>query len=364
MQTVTVAQVLAWRMRRQFLDPTAPARDAMEVADRLCGVQAQVSSAAELAIGVRTGRPAAAEVDRALRTDRTLVKLWAARGTLHLLTPRAAALQCAVLGQLRLWQRASWLRGFGVTRGEMDALLAGCEELLTGRVLSREQLVEELVDRIGSAHLTEALKSGWGALLKPAAFAGLLCHGPQDGNRVTFTSPASWLPQWRPVDPDAAGPLLVRAYLSAYGPATRDDFAQWLYRGVRRSQATGWFADLGDGLVNVEVDGVPASILADDLDELLDCPPATGVRLLGAFDQYVIAVSRTIIPAEHLAKVSRTAGWISPVALHAGRIAGVWRLEGDRLLVEPFEDLPKPELAAEASGIGRLLGVEARLAEA
>jgi len=88
------------------------------------------------------------------------------------------------------------------------------------------------------------------------------------------------------------------------------------------------------------------------------------VRLLGAFDQYVIAVDRSLIPAEHRAKVSRTAGWISPVVLHQGRIAGVWNLDGGRLAVELFGKVPKRALAAEANRVTELLGVAARLAVA
>ena len=205
------------------------------------------------------------------------------------------------------------------------------------------------MDQVGSPHLAEALRSGWGALLKPAAYSGLLCNGPSSGNRVTFTSPSSWLPDWRPVPPHEAGPELVRRYLAAYGPATRDDVGNWLRRGVKVSTTRAWFAALGDELATVDVDGAPASVLAEHLDELLVTTPVGGVRMLGAFDQYVIAVDRSLIPAEHLAKASRTAGWISPVVLHQGRVAGVWNLDGaGRLAVELFEKVPRRALAAEA----------------
>ncbi len=354
---VTMRQVLAWRLRRQYLDE--PAAGAVEVADRLCGVQAQVASSAELAVAVRTGRPAREEVERALRTDGTLVRMWAARGTLHLLTARGAALQCAVLDEQRMWDRPSWLTAFGVTREEMDNLLAAVAELLPGRALSREELVSELVERVGSAHLAEALRSGWGALLKPAAAAGLLCHGPPNGTRVTFTSPSTALRDWRPVTAAEAGPQLVRDYLRAYGPATRDDVAAWISRGIKTSAITGWFAELraAGELVDVDVDGAPMTLLAADLDELRDTAPATGVRLVGGFDQYVIAVNRSTIPAAHLSKVSRTAGWISPVVLNRGRIAGVWNLTGARLTVELFERVPRRPLATQVRRLGTLLGV-------
>jgi hypothetical protein len=366
---ISMAQVAAWRMRRQYLADDHPATDAVAVADRLCGVQAQVASSAELAVAVRTGRPAGPELATALAvatgggdggTDgaATLVRMWSVRGTLHLLTARGAALQCAVLGAQRTWDRPVWMRAFGIGREEVEALLAAVAELLPGRALTREELAAELTERVGP-HLAEVLRSGWGTLLKPAATAGLLCHGPSRQGRVTFTSPATALRGWTPADPATAGPALVRDYLGTYGPATRDDFRNWLGRAVGARPIRAWFTELTDSghLVEVEVDGVPGSFLtAEHVDELRETRPATGVRLLGGFDQYVIAVSRSIIPAAHLARVSRTAGWISPVLLHEGRIAGVWNLDGDRLVTDLFEKVPTAAITAERTRLATLLG--------
>ena len=89
---VTWPQALAWRMRRQQLDPvgTLPVQ---QVVRRLCGVQAQVASSAELAVRVRRRTSKSGEVDRALANGR-LIKTWAMRGTLHLLTPSRPAPSC------------------------------------------------------------------------------------------------------------------------------------------------------------------------------------------------------------------------------------------------------------------------------
>jgi Winged helix DNA-binding domain len=347
--SVTMGQVLAWRMWRQYLGDR-PAENVVNVAARLCGVQAQVASAAATAVSVRLGRAAGPELDRALYDDRSLVRVWAARGTLHVLTPVSAARQGAVLASLRRWENPAWQRAFGLSADGMQTLLDAIAEVLPGRVLTRDELIAELVEH---AHLAQALASGWGTLLKPAAFAGLLCHGPPRGHRVTFTSPSTWIPGWPAVPPvDEAGPALVRDYLGAYGPATAIDFANWIVRQIKASVARRWFAELSDELVTVEVDGTPAFLLAEHLDELLDVPPAPRVRLLGPFDQYVIAVSRDVIPAQHLAKVSRTAGWISPVVLHGGRIAGVWSPDGELELFE--RGVPKRELNAQLKRMASL----------
>jgi winged helix DNA-binding protein len=345
-------QVLTWRMRRQHLAEPGDA-SAVEIARVLCGVQAQVPSAAEQAIAVRQARPRPGEVDRALHESRTLVRCWSVRGTLHLHAADEAAAYGAAVAAVRTWERPSVLRGHGVTLAEINGIIEAIAEVLPGRVLTREELTTAVLEHTGSPHLAEILRSGWGFALKPASWLGLLCHGPSDGNRVTFTSPATWLPDWRPVSAEEAGPRLLLSYLAAYGPATLEDFGQWLFRGVAKvSLLRGWFAAARDELSEVDVEGTMAYARTADLDALRDTKPGTQVRLLPAFDQYVIAVNRDLIPAEHRAKVSRTAGWISPVVLHCGRVAGVWKVEDGAFSVELFEKVSQRALDAEIKRLG------------
>ncbi|MEO3827811.1 crosslink repair DNA glycosylase YcaQ family protein [Actinomadura sp. B10D3] len=89
--------------------------------------------------------------------------------------------------------------------------------------LTREELTRAVVDRTGSQHLADVLGSGWGTLLKPLAWWGVLCYGPPQGSKVTFTSPARWLPGWAglPAVEDAAR-TVIHACLGAHGPATAD----------------------------------------------------------------------------------------------------------------------------------------------
>ena len=102
----TWRRVLARRYRRHFLTGP-PAATPHEVADRLLGVQAQVPSCAEEAVAVRGPSPAAV---RAGLADGSLLRTWAARGTLHLLTARAAPAQLALLAAARTWEKGAWQR--------------------------------------------------------------------------------------------------------------------------------------------------------------------------------------------------------------------------------------------------------------
>ena len=106
--------MLAWRMRRQLLDPAGEA-DVTDVVRRLCGVQAQVPAAASLAVRVRQQNSAAGGVTRALE-ERRLMRTWAMRGTLHLLTPKEAGAYLSLVGASRSWEKGSWRKAFGLAR--------------------------------------------------------------------------------------------------------------------------------------------------------------------------------------------------------------------------------------------------------
>ena len=280
---LTWPQVLAWRLHRQFLHRDAE-RDAPDVVRRLAGVQAQVMSAAEQAVAVRTATPSPGAVAQGLASG-TLVRTWAMRGTLHVLAADELATYLAPLAAARTWDKGSWQKTFLDARS-MDRLAEAAGELLDGAVLTREELTAAVVDRTGDAALGEHLRSGWGAVLKPLAWQGLLVQGPPREGRVTFTRPAL-----EPVPVEVAGPAAVLAYLGAYGPATPAAFDDWLLRGATPKKVLrGWFASLAaQGLVvEVGVEGEPLWARAADVDELAAARPDTSTLLLPAFDQYVL----------------------------------------------------------------------------
>lgn len=365
--SVTWPQALAWRMRRQLLDPVG-ALPVPRVVGRLCGVQAQVASSAELAVRVRRERSRPGEVGRAL-SDGRLVKTWAMRGALHLLTPEEGGAFLSLIAAGRSWERPSWQRHFGLTTKQMDALRGAAREVLDATVLTREELVTALTARRGLRHLGDGLRSGWGTLLKPLAWQGDLCFGPNRGRNVTFTRPEHASPRWAGVpDPEEAAPVAIASYLRAFAPATIDGFGNWLgggWFGKRHLRAL--FAALGDRLAEVDVEGERAYVLAEDLDELAATKPTSAVRLLPGFDQYVLGPGTGdghVVPAARRSAVSRQAGWISPVVVAGGVVRGTWGLDGDDVRVAWFGEAgrpPRKALAAEGARLGAILGRDVRV---
>jgi hypothetical protein len=361
MESVSWPQVLAWRMRRQFID-RHDAPSALEVARRLAGVQAQVASSAALAVAIRRSDPEPGETAHALWERRSLVKTWAMRGTLHLLPADETPAYMALCGTLRYWERPSWQRVSGATTADVEAIAAAAASALSGgAVLTREELNAAIIEETGSTHLAEVLGSGWGMLLKPLAWWGVLVHGPLQGTRVTFSAPEHTIPGWKglPSLEDAAR-IVIPAFLGAHGPATPEAFDNWLTRkSSRKRDLKAWFAAADDLLTTVEVEGEEMYVPAELLDDLLATPPAKSVRLLGGFDPYVLGTgtgATYLVPAEHRPKVSRTAGWISPVVLYEGRVAGVWEPGDDGPDITPFEEIPPRPLQEEITRVRPFIG--------
>jgi uncharacterized protein YcaQ len=363
--------VLAWRTRRQQLAARAPRAEADAVVERIAGLHAQLTASAELTLWARVSGLERDDVSRAVWEERSLVKTWAMRGTLHLMPADELGLWVAAQGALKPRHHVpAWLRHHGLTRDEADAMLAAIPAALDGRQLTREELAGEVARVTGIGALDGKLRGGFGDLLKPAAFRGDLCFAPSDGRNVRFARPDQWLGPWQPADQDEAVRAVTRRYLAAYGPANREALARW-FGMPSPAQAGRWLKGLGDEAVTVQLDGEELVMLAEDVAEAAAAEPAGGVRLLPAFDHYVVAAPRdrdAVLPAAQRSRVYRPQGWLSPVLLVDGRMTGIWSHErkGDRLVVqvEPFARLTRAERAgaeAEAHALAGFLGGELEL---
>lgn len=347
MTSLSWRQALAWRMERHHLVRRAPRNELLAVAARTCGLHAQVMSSAELTLWARVDGLEGDDVRRALWEDRTLVKLWAMRGTLHLLPASELGLWLGGLGTFEHYLKPSWLRNFGITPEELEQLVQAIGAALDGELRTRAELGAEVERVTRTPGMSDRVQGSWGPFLKPASYRGLLCFGPGEGQRVRFTRPGSWVPGGvEHMDGDQALLDITRRYLGAFAPAAREDLARWW--AVSPAKARGMLEALGDEAVELDVGGDRRWMLAEHAAEAARARPKNVARLLPGFDQWVIGASRTapaLLDPEHKARVYRPQGWISPVLLVNGRIDGVWRHErkGKRLQVEiqPFGKLPK-----------------------
>jgi hypothetical protein len=355
-------QVHAFRLTRHHLLKRVPTKDLVPVVGDIGGVQAQVMSAAELQIGVRVNSTVK-DVRTALWTDKTLVKTWLMRGTLHLIPAAHLPLYTAAMRMRWMRPTNAWLKFYKLTEPELWKLVDAIGHALDGRPRTREDLIAT-VGQGRPERIKLFLKSGWGGVLKPVARSGLLCFGPNQGQSVTFVRPQQWLGSWSEIDSEAALVEVARRYLRAYGPATKLDFARWWgnWSGVGNAA----WAGLAEELVPVSIEGRRAEMLAPDVPQMSKTADGLSIQLLPAFDPYLLGHDNRdhLYEAVHRARVSRKAGWISAVVLVDGRVAATWShtvvKQTLRIAVDPLKRLPtksRPEIRKRAEELGAALGV-------
>jgi hypothetical protein len=328
-------------------------------------MHAQVMSAAEVALGFRTGGVTRRDVQEALWTRRELVKTYGPRGTVHLVPAVDLAAWCAALAAVP-WPTSNRPPQMRMTDEQTDAVVAAVDAALSEGDRTVEELDAEVVVRAGSwaGDLVMPGFDGWWPrwrqAIGTAAYRGVLCFGPDSGRRTSYTHPRRWVAEFEAPDADGLASLVL-AYLGSYGPATPDQVAQWL--GVPRPRLRALVADLADRVVEVELDGVRA-FLPDGDGDVPDEQPA-GVRLLPYFDPYLVGCHprASLFPGDAGERaLTRGQAGTRPVLLVDGTVAGVWhqRRSGRRVhvTVEPFGSLPpgrRRELDAEVERLGAIL---------
>jgi Winged helix DNA-binding domain len=336
--------VLRARLAAQMLSGP-PARDPVAVAERLLAVQGQDPRGARLAVRARSEGLTAADVDRALTEERSLLITWLNRGTLHLVRSEDLALIHAVTTPPLRTGSNRRLAEEGVPPDDADRGVAAIERALAEEGPLSVEVLRERVEAVGVHSKRQAMYH----LLYRASLDGLVVRGPMVGAKHAYVLVRDWLGEPDPVDRDKALPEFARRYLAGHGPASDRDMARWAgipLRDVRSGlQAiASELEELGDGLVDLKA-RAPAAEL----------PPP---KLLGTFEPVLLGwISREDIFGEEKSYMT-DARLFDPFALVRGRAVARWKLVQGRVELEPFGRLAKVDraaLEAEAADVERFL---------
>ncbi len=324
--------MLAERFTAQLL-AGEPASDAVAVAERLLAVQGQDPRGLRLAIRSRTVGTTAADVDRAMSEQRTLIVTWLNRGTLHLVRSEDYPWLQTLTAPRMLTANARRLAQEGVSDRLAERGVRTIERSLAdGGPLTRGQLRE----RITAADVpTEG--QAMVHLLALAAIRGLIVRGPMIAGQQAFVLVRDWLGETKQVDRDLALAELARRYLLGHAPADERDMAKWSglpLRDVRAglSRIGSRLRTRDDGLLDLSAGTSPAAL--------------PGPRLLGAFDPLLLGWrSREAILGSHQ-QVITVNGLFRPFALIGGRAVATWSMPAGKVLLEPFGRLTREQTAA------------------
>jgi hypothetical protein len=326
--------VHARRLTAQLL-AGAPARDPLAVAERLLAIQGQDPRGARLAVRARSRGLSAADVDRALTEERSLLITWLNRGTLHLIRSEDyPLLHMLTTPQLRT-SSSTRLAQEGLDARATERALAVIERALAadGPLLRRDLAAR--LEQAGVPTGGQALIQ----LLHRAGVEGIAVRGPMLGREHAYVLVADWLGPVLALDRDRALAEMARRYLAGHGPADARDLARWAGMPLRDARA---------GLEAIAPD---LQMLPGGLVDLAGrrAAPAPSPRLLGAFEPLLLGWnSREAVLAAHTERVV-SGGIFRGFALARGRAVALWHLRGREVELEPFAGLEPSVAAALAS---------------
>jgi hypothetical protein len=295
--------------------------------ERLCALQAQYSPSPYIALWSRLAGFRKEQLTTALE-ERTVVKSTLFRITLHLTSARDYPYFAAA------WLPAAREMTPRVSAETMAELSEQVEEA------ARTPITHAELEAIAA----EQMRGRW----RTRTLAPLL-HLPPSGTWGFHGSPRVLAMQhWLELDlpaREAGAERLVRSYLAAFGPATRQDLLR--FAGVR-------VGDLRAGL-----DALELRTFRDERGrELLDLPraPLPGadipapVRFLPKWDSALLAYApperARILAEKHRSTVIRSNGDVLPTVLVDGFVAATWNVDKRRgLELEPLRRLTRAERA-------------------
>jgi hypothetical protein len=327
-----------------------------------------VLEAAALGIRVRGSGLRRADVTSALVDERSIVRTWLMRGTLHLVAADDTRWLLGLLGPIF----ASANRTRHAQLGLDDDLKARGVGALRRILADSGPLTRyELVERLRQLNVRLDPKTQAPIhLIGFAALSGVCCLGPDRPNgEPTYVLLDDWV-AYRLSTPMPAVGELARRYFSAFGPATLEDFVSW--SGLPKARARAALADVRPVLEEVTIRGQVAFLPKGRLRKWLGHKPVKpSGRLLPAFDTYLLGYrQRDLAVSPHLQRrLQRGGGWVHPAVIRDGRAIGTWKFRPSGRDRQVVIELEKPatasltrEIEPEVADISRFLGEPVGLA--
>ena len=325
----------------------------------LGAIQAQDYTGGKWAIGLRLNGATNATVEQAI-LDRTIVRTWPMRGTLHFVAATDVRWMLTLLAARPLARAAGRHRQLELD----DAVFASARRAIEKRMRGGRQLTRAAAYRaLNDAGIATAGQRGIHILARLAHEAQIV-FGAGEGMSQTIALLDAWVPPSPALDRDAALAELARRYFRSHGPATTHDFAWW--SGLSQSDARIGVDLAKDDLTSDTVSG-NAYWHAGRTGRRRR---SGGAYLLPPFDEYLVAYrdrTAALAPAD----ARRVHALLSPTIVVGSRVAGTWRRRFERrgvtITIEPFGPVGRSSqraIDAAARSYARYAGVPLLLTRA
>jgi hypothetical protein len=293
----------------------------IDCVSQLVGVQSQISSASALSIAFRTRNFSNENFQESLYKEKSLIRLWGQRNTLHVYTIQDWSIIVSAFRERYSWALKKFLKHGGTLDDYKILLDRLAVILLENGCLSRQEIIRELGLEVDS------LICSWGGLLIDAAYRGMIC----DSGNATFIHPSLWLQAKKinSYDYVTANQILIKKYISAYGPVTPKDIAHWY--GISLKETHKYIQQIDSSIQRLYIGHEEFLIQEDENVDFLkgksidsnELPPI----FLYRFDPLLLAYkNKNWISSDDFSKrIWGAAGHVSGVILESGMAVGTWR---------------------------------------
>lgn len=322
----------------------------------LGAVQAQEYLSALWAVGLRTRQATEASIEQAL-ADRSIVRTWPMRGTIHFVAAADVRWMLALLTPRVIARGAQRFRELGLD----EAVVARSKELFANALQGGKQLKrDEIYSLLEQAGISTAGQRGY-HLLWRSAQAGLICFAAREGKQHTFALLDEWVPPGKSLAREEALAEVARRYFTGHGPATLQDFAWW--SGLTVGDARAGLEMVSSRFVQETTDG-QLYWSSPDVPAVGDTSPAA--FLLPSFDEYLVGYRdrSAVLDPLHAKQAAPRGGMLSATLVLDGQVVGTWKrtLKRDKVVLQvaPFsgpDQTQGHEVAAAASRYGRFIGL-------
>jgi hypothetical protein len=327
-----------------------------EVVAWLGAVQAQDYRAALWALGLRLPNATEATIEQAL-ADKTIVRTWPMRGTLHLVAAADVRWLVALMAPRVRMLLNNMVR---YQRFDLDeATFAKSNEVLTKALQGDKQLTRpELAAILTQAGIgVEGLRLTF--ILQRVVADGLICFGARRGNQATFALLVEWIPATKPLTREESLAELAQRYFTSHGPATLADLGWW--SGLTMAEVKAGL-EMVKSELGQEVRGKQTYWFAPSVAPKQAATPCA--YLLPAFDEYLVGYKdrSAVLNVLHTPQVITSNGILNPSIVIDGQIVGTWKRELKKTSViiklNSFTALGEAEtqaIAVAATHYGRFL---------
>jgi hypothetical protein len=320
------------------------------------GAQSQDQPPGRHQIRVRSTGLTAADVERARIEERSIIRHWVMRMTVHLFPVEDFGWLTPLFADRIVASSMRRLEALGLTPAERDRALAA---------------IRKVIQRDGAVTRTEAMEVAARAGIEVdverrshlsviTVVGGTACIGPDHGRGSVFVDTREWIGAFKTPAREDCLAELARRYFAAFAPATERDFAKW--SGL----------PLGECRIGIERIASELEPIGSSGHRLLAprgfdgrVPRGPAVRLLPAFDTYLMGYASRSHAVEEAGErvILPGGGVLRPAICVDGRLVGTWSRTNAKkkvaVTLEPFDRIDErwmPALEAEAADIARFDG--------